>query len=422
MKETTAENPFRVITLNHHESPVEVREKFAFDPEQAGSFLSGLRDVFGIREAMVLSTCNRSEIYYCHAEAPSKILSYLLSSRAAESSENRWFQCIEGTEEAVRHLFRVGAGLESRVLGDFQIINQVKTAYQLTADLDMAGPFLHRLLHSLFFLNKRIAQETSFRSGSASVAYACKELVEDLLSDCRKPITLIGLGETGRSVALNLIENGYTNLRLCNRSPEKAEGLLSGDVRFVPFEEREASIRESSLVISALSGNHLQITPDQVAGPAVGGFRYFIDLGVPRSIDPALEADPGIVLYNIDQIQNRVDNALNLRRAAIPQVEAILEKGLAEFSEWTREMQVSPLIQQMKQSLEAARKEEMARYLKKASPEQMELAEDITRAMVQRILKTHVVQLKAACKRGDAENLMEGLRVLFQVEEGSEAK
>jgi glutamyl-tRNA reductase len=283
----------------------------------------------------------------------------------------------------------------------------------------MAGPFLHRLLHSLFFLNKRIVQETSFRSGSASVAWACKDLVEDLLQDNRKPIALLGLGETGRSVALNLIENGFNNLILCNRSAEKAEDLLSETVRFVPFEEWQSCLPEAGLVISALSGQHLQISADHLENSRVSGFRYFIDLGVPRSVDPSLEADPRVVLYNIDQIQKRVDEALELRRSAVPRVEDILEKGLAEFLEWAREMQVSPLIQQMKQSLEIIRKEELARFLKKASPEQAAIAEELSKGIMQRILKTHVVQLKSACRRGDAESLMESLRLLFQTEEGS---
>jgi glutamyl-tRNA reductase len=422
MKEKAQEIPLQVITLSHHESPVEVREIFAFDGVQAASLLQNLREVFDIQEALILSTCNRTEIYYLHESVPQQVLAYLLRSRGAGEEMGKWFQCISDTTDAVWHLLRVGAGLESRVLGDFQIINQVKNAYQLSADLEMAGPFLHRLLHSLFFLNKRIVQETSFRSGSASVSYACKELVEDLLSDPRKPIALLGLGETGRSVALNLIENGYTNLRLCNRSPEKAEGLLSDTVQFVPFENWQSCVEESSLVISALSGQHLQIKPAHLENSSVSGFRYFIDLGVPRSIDPALESDPRVILYNIDQIQKRVDDALDLRRSAITDVEAILEKGLSEFMEWTREMQVSPLIQQMKQSLEAIRKEEMARFLKKASPEQIAFAEDISKGMVQRILKTHVVQLKAACRRGDADSLVEGLRLLFQVEESSEAE
>lgn len=423
MKEATEEFPFKLLSLSHLECPVQVREQFAFDTAQASNMLESLRDVFGIQEAMLLSTCNRTEIYYCHQTEPEKILAYLLKVLGADSSMQKWFRCEKNKEDSVRHLLRVGAGLESRVLGDFQIINQVKTAYQLSADLNLAGPFLHRLLHSLFFLNKRIVQETSFRSGSASVAYACKELVEDLVSNQETPIAVIGLGETGRSVALNLMENGYKNILLCNRSPEKALDLISESVRFVPLENWQECLREARLIISAISGQHLKILPEHIGQADASGFRYFIDLGVPRSVDPALEEDPGIVLYNIDQIQQRVDEALSLRRAAIPAVESILEKGFAEFMDWTRDMLVSPLIQQMKQALESIRQEELARFVRKADAEQRAWAEEFSKNMVQRILKNHVVQLKAACRRGDAAELLAGLQSLFQVEsEHTESK
>lgn len=416
MKEANEEFSFRLISLSHQNCPVQVREQFAFDASSSAALLNNLRDIFGIQEALLLSTCNRTELYYCHSEEPARILSYLARTKGVEEKIQQWFRCIENSEEAVLHLLRVGAGLESRVLGDFQIINQVKTAYQLSADLDLAGPFLHRLLHSLFFLNKRIVQETSFRSGSASVAYACKELVEDLIQNHSAQIAIIGLGETGRGIALNLLENGFQNIILCNRSPEKAQDLLSESVRFIPFENWQDCLREARLVISAISGQHLRIIPEHIHPDAGSGFRYFIDLGVPRSVDPALEENPGIILYNIDQIQQRVDEALSLRRSAIPAVEAILEKGHAEFLEWTREMQVSPLIQQMKQALEGIRQEEMAKFLKKADPAQMAWAEEFSKSMVQRILKNHVVQLKAACRRGDAASVVEGLQSLFQLE------
>jgi glutamyl-tRNA reductase len=416
MKEAAEDFTFRLISLSHQNCPVEIRESFAFDHSAAAQLLENIRDVFGIQEALLLSTCNRTELYYAQGPETSQVLPYLIQSRSGDSSASGWFSRLDFSEEAIRHLMRVAAGLESRVLGDFQIINQVKTAYQLSADLNMAGPYMHRLLHGIFYLNKRIVQETSFRSGSASVAYACKELVEDLLTDTSAPVAILGLGETGRSVALNLIENGFTNLVLCNRSPDKAKDLIRDSIRFVPLEEWESCMAGCRLVISALSGQHLQIRPQHLPVNTPGGFRYFIDLGVPRSIDPALEKDPRVILYNIDQIQQRVDEALELRRSAIPAVEAILEKGFAEFSDWTRDMQVSPLIQQMKQALETIRREEITRYLKKADAEQIAWAEEFSRSMMQRIIKNHVVQLKAACKRGDASGMVESIRSLFQTE------
>jgi glutamyl-tRNA reductase len=422
MEGQNKEISLKAVHLSHLETPVEIRERFAFDDSQSRQFLLTLRDLFHIQEAFLLSTCNRTELYYYHETDPQEIIRAIAAFKSISSETAQQYFRISGiTSESVHHLFRVGIGLESSVLGDFQIINQVKTAYQITADLEMAGPFLHRLLHSVFFLNKRIVQETSFRSGSASVSYATKELAEDLLTDKSKPVTVIGLGEIGISVIKNLIENGFTNLNICNRSQEKAAELLSDTVRFVPFSEWESTVRDSALVISALSGDHLQIKTHHVADGTVSGYQYFIDLGMPRSIDPAIENNPKAILYNIDQIQSKVSEALTIRKAAVPQVEQIVSEGKEEFMEWSKEMLVSPVIQQMKTSLEQIRKEEMSRFLKKAGEEQAEWAEELTKNLMQRIMKTHVVQLKAACKRGDAEELVEVLQQLFTVEESSKA-
>jgi glutamyl-tRNA reductase len=314
----------------------------------------------------------------------------------------------------------MGIGLESQVLGDLQIINQVKVAYQLTADLNMAGPFLHRLLHALFFLNKRIVQETRFRSGSASVSYATKELAEDLVQDKSKPVLVIGLGEIGIAVVRNLQENGFSNIRIANRTEEKAQEFLSQGMEFVSMEKAREAMASSTLTISALSGAHFQAGPEVFSQSNHLGFQYCIDLGMPRSIDPLVENNPKVILYNIDQIQTRVSEALAMRQQAVPQVEAIVAEGFAEFMEWSRDMAVSPLIQQMKSALETLRKEEMARFLKKAGDEQAAWADELTKNMVQRIMKSHIVQLKTACRRGDAENLTEALRQLFQVEAGTQ--
>jgi glutamyl-tRNA reductase len=142
---------------------------------------------------------------------------------------------------------------------------------------------------------------------------------------------------------------------------------------------------------------------------------------MPRSIDPAIETNPKAILYNIDQIQSKVSDALTIRKAAVPQVEQIVAEGKEEFMDWSKEMLVSPVIHQMKSSLEQIRKEEMSRFLKKAGEEQAEWAEELTKNLMQRIMKSHVVQLKAACKRGDAEDLVEVLQQLFIVEETSKA-
>lgn len=422
MKGSAQENVLKTLILSYQEAPVGIRENFTFNDEEAREFLLFLKENFSIREALLISTCNRTELYYIDALPQEEMVKVLASFKSFPSGEIApFFRILDDTSESARHLLRVGIGLESQVLGDLQVINQVKVAYQLSADLDLAGPFLHRLLHALFFMNKRVVQETRFRSGSASVSYAAKELAEDLLHDKKRQVCVLGLGEIGIAVLKNLQENGFHNLVICNRSIEKALPYLNEQTRFVPFSEAEACVRESALVISALSGQILQIGPEWLENTQINGYQYFIDLGMPRSVLPEIESLPHAILYNIDQIQSKVNEALQMRREAIPAVEAIIETGLEEFLDWNRDMAVSPVIQQMRNSLEILRKEEMARFTRKVGEEHAAWAEELTKNLMQRIMKTHVIQLKAACRRGDAENLVEVLQQLFQVEENTKA-
>jgi glutamyl-tRNA reductase len=394
-----------------------------FNEQETKDFLLYLRDLLGIQEAFLLSTCNRTELYYFHSVSANQILKVFCNFKASlQNDPEPFFQIIQETEPTVHHLFRVGIGLESQVLGDLQITNQVKNAYQWCADVQMAGPFLHRVLHAVFFVNKKIVQSTGFRSGSASMSYATKELAEDLLTDKTQRIAILGLGEIGLATAKNLAESGFTNISICNRTFEKVKPLMEEwPVQYVPFDQIYPLIRQSTLIISALSGEVFQITKADMQENPAFGFQYFIDLGLPRSVQPEIEELNGVILYNLDQIQTRVSEALTARREAIPQVEEIIQQAMAEFLEWTREMAFSPLIHQIKDALEQIRREEMARFLKKADQHQATWADELTRNLMQRIIKSHAVQLKAACRRGDAEALADVLQQLFSAGQAAEA-
>lgn len=417
MEVVEAGNYFKAISLNHVGAPIEIREQLTFSDSETRNFLIHLKDVFGVKEAILLSTCNRTEVYWNHSTISDELIIKALASFKGLSSESlaSFFQFFSEPLETAQHLFRVGIGLESQVLGDFQIISQVKQAYQACADMQMAGPLLHRLLHSIFFANKKVVQETCFRSGAASVSYAVKELIEDLVSDKSTSILLLGLGEIGSATLKNLVEAGFANLSVCNRSFEKAESFVRDlGVKVVPYEDWHSAVQNSPVVISALSGNVLTIDSKHVN--ISSRFQYFIDLGLPRSINPEIEQLPGVILYNLDQIQNKVSEALQSRRDSIPKVESIVSEALEEFKEWTSEIQVSPVIHQIKNSLEQIRREEMARFVKKAGEEQQTWADELTKNMMQRIIKNHVVQLKAACKRGEADQLVDVLNQIFNLE------
>ncbi len=418
---------FQAITLSHQHTPVHLRELIALSDTESHSLLHTLRDTLPLTDLLILSTCNRTEIYYSAAQDYSSEVIKLLGIHkgiAQPAAIAAHFRVITETGQAVRHLFRVALGLESMVIGDMQIINQVKRAYQQTADLQLAGPFLHRLMHTIFFANKRVVQETCFRDGAASVSYAAVELVAELLADFAQPrVLVLGVGEIGRDVCKNLAHTRLGHVSICNRTQAKAEALAAEcGAQVVPFADLWSAVAEADVVISSVANERPLITADRVAALEILSFKYFIDLSVPRSVAPDVENIPGALVYNIDKIHQRASDAVAKRRRAIPAVEAIMEAALAEFDTWSSEMLVLPAIQQFKQALEQIRQEEMARYLKQMDPAASRAVEIVTRSMMQKIIKLPVMQLKAACQRGDADNLVEVLQDLFNLDKTSQKR
>ncbi len=198
---------FRGLTLNYKHAAIAIREQIAMNEDESIRFLADAKEILNPTELFILSTCNRTEIYYSSPENLDDELIKLLSIQKEINSSlaHANFISTGNQNETITHLFRVALGLESQVVGDLQIINQVKKAYQWTADKELAGPFLHRLLHSIFYSNKRVVQETAFRDGAASVSYASVELINQLASSIRDPkILVLGLGEMGIAICDNL--------------------------------------------------------------------------------------------------------------------------------------------------------------------------------------------------------------------------
>ncbi len=413
-------NQFRAISLSHQTASLAVREQVALNEEECKTLALRLNELLGVTEALLVSTCNRTEVYYvAPADRSDDLIKLLCLQKSLSPDEYRpFFRVMDQAAEAVRHLFEVAVGLHSKVVGDMQIPAQIKQAYQWAADVNMAGPYLHRLMHTIFFTNKRVAQETSFRDGAASVSYATVELIEALTQNISQPkVLIVGLGEIGTDVCKNLADKAFAEITVVNRTYTRAlEVAKHGNFRVVPFEYLEAELRRADVVVSSVVKAEPLVSKTLVETLDVLTYKYFIDLSVPRSIEPTVEAVPGVLLYNIDTIKAKADEALQARLAAIPHVHTIVTEAIAQFDDWSKEMLVSPTIQKFKNALEQIRKDELARHLKGLSPDEAERLERITAGIVQKILRQPVVQLKAACKRGEADALVEVLNELFDLE------
>jgi glutamyl-tRNA reductase len=409
---------FKALVLTYRTAPVEIRENVSLNEGATKKLHQFIRSYTLATDVLIVSTCNRTEIYYlAEKDFSPEIFKGLALIKSSLPGFEQHFTHLSG-HEAVSHLFEVSLGLDAQVMGDLQISGQVKNAYQWSADENMAGPFLHRLMHTIFFANKRVVQETSFRDGAASISYAAKELADDLTLDIQAPrVLVVGVGEIGQDFCLNLVGTRLDNVTVLNRTHEKAEKLAQKyNFRFGGIEDLVAEIERADVIVSSVSGNQPLITLDLLRKVKILTHKYFIDLSMPRSIEPSVEEIPGSIVYNLDDIREKTNEALENRLASVPFVKAIIEDCLRDFEDWSKEMIVSPTIQKLKNTLEQIRREEIARFLKNAKPEEAQKLEEMSRSLMQKVLKYPVLHLKAACKRGDADTLSELLSTLFNVE------
>lgn len=412
---------FRAISLSHKTAPVQIRELISLDEQSIQRILLKLKEFFSLSDALIISTCNRTEVYYGHElDLSTEIIKLVGLERGMTDVVNylEYFKVIDDDLEAINHLFRVSMGLEAQVVGDIQISNQVKRAYQTAADMELAGPFLHRLMHTIFFTNKRIVQETAFRDGAASLSYATIELIESLTSNTYQPrVLLIGVGEIGEDVAKNMVYLPEAQVKITNRTQSRAEEIAAPlGFEVVPFDQCTQAMEEADVIVCSIMKNEPFITKELVRKFEIPSYKLFVDLSVPRSIETSIEDVPGVILYNVDNIRSKASEALEKRLAAIPQVESIIRESIEEFQNWKKEMMVSPTINKLKQSLEQIRQEELSRYLKNVGEKEYVLIDKITKSMMQKILKVPVVQLRAACKRDQAEEMIEIITDLFDLE------
>ncbi len=413
-------NQFKALVLSFREAPVSVREKAALNQEDARILLQSLQDYVPAGEYLVLSTCNRTEVYYqSETDCSNVIASLLCLQKNVDTAEIKPFlNHITEHNLAVRHLFEVSLGLDSQVLGDMQIINQVKQAYQASADMQTAGPFIHRLLHAIFFANKRVVQETSFRDGASSISYLAADLLAQITEHIEQPrIMILGLGEIGKDVCKTLLEKGFCNISVVNRTLEKAQSFAAPlGIEAYGLDQLQSELSLADIVVSSATAGSFLVTPETLGSHSLRG-KTLIDLSVPRSIDPAVDNLPGVSLYNIDELKTKTSEVLEKRMQAVPQVRTIVDEALEQFTDWAKEAEISPVINRFKSVLEQMRQEELGKYLKGLDEKELEMMEKVTKGLMQRIIKLPVLQLKAACKRGNPEQLLGGLNDLFNLEE-----
>lgn len=342
---------FFVAGINYKKTDAAVRGQFAINEEQYERILLKA-SALGITELFILSTCNRTEI--CGLADQAAVLSQLLCSETTGSLS--LFESLAYTrngEEAINHLFRVAAGIDSQILGDYEIVGQLKQAVKFAKQQGFIGTFLERLINQVLSSSKEIKNETALSGGTVSVSFAAVQYIKENVPALEgKRILLLGTGKIGRNTCKNLVDYlPATKIILMNRSLEKA-ATLAGELKLtaVPIENLQEETQKADIILVATNASVPTVLKQHVAG---AGEKTVIDLSIPNNVDPAVAQLPGITLVNVDELSRLKDETLLKREMEVPLALSIIQVHQLEFQNWMRMRQHVPVLVAVKEKLQA---------------------------------------------------------------------
>jgi glutamyl-tRNA reductase len=394
--------------MSHRSAPLEVRERVAFPPCAGRTFLRRLDEEGAVAEAVLLSTCNRTELYAVVEDenSRSRILDLLAEDRGVErvSLEQDTYWLTDA--EAVRHLYRVASSLDSMVVGEAQILGQVREAYRVATEEQRTGPVLNRMFHTSLRVGKRVRSETGIGDSSLSVPHVAVKLAEGVFGslDGRRALVL-GAGDMSELVIKHLKARGVGEVRIANRTPERAR-LLAERVggRAVSFESIVDELSGADVVVSSTGAGEWVIRSETVAA-ALGRREeplFFIDIAVPRDVDPVVQALGRVFVYDMDDLQAVVECNADDRGEAAQKGEAMISPAVLEFMSWLSTLHIVPLIQELRDGAERIRRHELSRALQRMdlSPEEAVAVERMSRSLVNKLLHGPISELKALAEAG----------------------
>lgn len=403
-----------VVGLNHETAPVAVREAFAFSKERLPDALARLREDAGLAEAMILSTCNRVEVYGRSTEpAAEAVAAFLAGFHGRQASEVApHLYRLEG-EAAVRHAFRVAASLDSMVLGEPQILGQVREAYETADRAGSLGSVLNALRNRSIAAARRARSETAIGRNAVSVSHVAVELARKIFGDLReRSVLLVGAGKMSELAARQMVRDGAKATVLGMRTFVRAEQLAAAlGGRAAPFESLREELTRADVLISGTGAPGTVIhRPEVEAAQSARRGRplFLIDIAVPRDIDPDVSRVPGVFLYDVDDIKKVAEANLRERRKDASAAEAILEEEVRAFLEWRRSLEVVPVLVELRRRADEIRRAEMEkarRRLGPLTPEQEDALDAATTAIVNKLLHGPTVHLKQMAGNGQPEHV-----------------
>jgi glutamyl-tRNA reductase len=412
------------ISINHRTASVDLREAVHLKEDEIRPFIN-LAKENQIKEGLILSTCNRTEIFGIpnnNETNHENFQSLLLNFKPAQNITEQHFQKFV-SKDAIRHLFCVATGIDSMLVGDNQVFKQVKESFQIAEETNFAGYIMHRVFDAAIRTGKRAISETSISEGAVTVSYAAVQLTEKIFSNLSKKSALvIGTGETGEIAAKHLSEKGIGSLAVTNRTQEKAEKLAEKlNAKVIPFSEFKDSIYKFDIIISATASPEILLNKDDVKSALKkrsNNPMILMDIAVPRDIDPQTRKIDYVFYHDLDSLNIIVEQNLTKRKSEIPKVEKIIEEELDNFVEWYNSLQAAPAIKDLRDFFEEIRNEEVEKNKNKFAAEDQEKLDIVTKRIINKILHHPTIELRKAddsTGSGDSVTKIGIIRDLFGI-------
>lgn len=379
---------FRIVGINYKKSDAAIRGAFAINNEQYATLLSHAAEA-GIDELFVLSTCNRTELYGFadHADQYKDLICQVTDGDRSTLSEicyekNGW--------EAVEHLFQVSAGLDSQILGDYEILGQIKTAAKFAKEHGFVGAFLERVINCVLQASKAIKTHTTLSSGTVSVSFAAIQYIKEHVKNIRnKKILLLGTGKIGRNTCKNMVDYlGTTNITLVNRTEEKAQQLAAElNLKALPLESLSEQIQDADIILVATNSPEPTIFSSHLAG---NGKKLIIDLSVPCNVEAQAQTLDNVTFVNVDELSKIKDRTLEQRKAEVPKAVQIIDEHIQEFREWCEMRKNVPLLKEVKHKL----KELNTRHMQQSDNPHIKIYNTDTEEKIQKVINVLAMKMR----------------------------
>ena len=404
---------FFSIGISHWKTPIDIREKFNFSENAIDAILKEAKTL-GVESLFVVSTCNRAQFFaHTHNDFILKEL-YIKHSKASEKEFEKYHFQLSG-DDAVLHLFELCCGLDSLMLGDLQIVSQIKDAVKYASNKEMLDGYSHRLMQFVMQAYKDVRTDTAINEGPASVAHGAVLFVKQRQNSLKdKKIVLFGTGEIGETTAKNLLKHAHKEMVLINRTRSKAEAIANSlGLRVANIEDLQKELINTDILIVATGALEPTVYTKHFKG--VENNMLLLDLSVPRNIEPGIEKLNGVELIDMDQLNNIQDETLAMRRKNIPKARTIINLHKNEFYDWVLMRDLSPVIQALHEKLHRYRTDELEQQKFRLSDEEIKKADKLTTSVVNKIANQATEYIKS--KYRHSEEVVKMMEEMFKLKQ-----